>query len=512
MVERQNMRRGAVMLGATVLGMVALMGANTTANAVVQGVGEIDFERQGSLTVHKYLHQTGTHEGDISSAPAAGDFTDPVQDVVFTVYPVLKNGNPIDLAQPGNWDRLKNLVPGAACTAPTDPTDPAAPPAVFSLGTGIPMDPTNADGMSQETLGLGAYQVCETFAPANIVDRAQPFILTVPMPHDGGWVYDVHAFPKNGKGEVVKTVDPQQETGLGSVMTFPVTAPIPTRADVWTGFGLTDTLDARLAPLTPTAAQVTVDGVALPAAYYTVAVAGQTVTMNFTAAGIDWLNTAPGNVQAGKKIAVVFSGTVESVGNGTITNDADLWLNNPNFTGTGIPSNTVETNWGDLEVQKRSAGTEGTQGRLNGAVFEIFNAVDPYAATCTDAVQTGSAISVNGNSQFTSEGTGIVSIAGLFVSDNVNPVIDAQQRCYVLVEVVAPAGYVLPADPTTGVAVHIGQLTPDNSEIFNTQQEVPELPLTGAAGQVLMIAGGAAAVAVAMGLVLMNRRRATASN
>mgnify|MGYP003410025438 FL=1 len=47
MAERKMMRRGAVMLGATVLGMVALMGANTTANAVVQGVGEIDFERQG---------------------------------------------------------------------------------------------------------------------------------------------------------------------------------------------------------------------------------------------------------------------------------------------------------------------------------------------------------------------------------------------------------------------------------------------------------------------------------
>jgi len=86
-------------------------------------------------------------------------------------------------------------------------------------------------------------------------------------------------------------------------------------------------------------------------------------------------------------------------------------------------------------------------------------------------------------------------------------VIDNPQRCYVLKETAAPAGYVLPSNPFTPVAVLIGNTTSDNIDIENTQQGVPPLPITGAAGQVLLIAGGTAALAAAVGLVLMRRRR-----
>ncbi|WP_181158520.1 LPXTG cell wall anchor domain-containing protein [Leucobacter massiliensis] len=58
------------------------------------------------------------------------------------------------------------------------------------------------------------------------------------------------------------------------------------------------------------------------------------------------------------------------------------------------------------------------------------------------------------------------------------------------------------------MAVKIGETTvSDNVDIVNTQQDVPELPLTGAAGQAMLIAAAIAAVAIAAGLVLVNRRR-----
>lgn len=499
MTERKTMRRMAAMIGAVAVGVTAVVGASPAAFAAPQGYGDIDFDREGSLTLHKYLHQVNGSEGDVSQAPAAGDFTDPVEGVVFTVYPLLKDGQPVDLSVPANWDALGGLAPGDGCTAPTG----------YTLGAGKAMPATDVNGAANVALPIGAYQVCETSAPAQIIDSAPPFIVTIPMPHKNGWVYDVHAYPKNGEGRIEKTVEEQQDTGLGSVVKFPVTVPIPTVGDPWTGFAIRDTLDARLTPVAPADMKVTVDGAALDASYYTLTVEGQQVTMNFTADGLAWLNQGP-NAQAGKKVQVVFAGTVTSPGNGTITNQAELWPNNPDFDPATkpVPSNEVETHWGGLAVQKRAAGTTGDEGRLNGAVFEVYNAADPYAADCSAQKATGDPVAVNGQTQFTSAGTGVVSIAGLFVSDSVHPAIDAQQRCYVLKEVAAPAGYVLPADPFTAVAVKIGETTvSDNVDIVNTQQDVPELPLTGAAGQAMLIAAAIAAVAIAAGLVLVNRRR-----
>lgn len=500
-------RLGAA-LGATAIGAVALIGATPAAFAAPADFGNINTDSDGSLTVHKFLHQAGDVEGDPSQAPADGDFTDPVAGVTFTAYPLLKDGAPVDLGVASSWTGLKDLTPGAGCTAP----------AGYTLGSAMVLPATNASGIASIPLDLGAYQVCETDAPADIVDRALPFILTIPLPHENGWVYDVHTYPKNGKGEIVKTIKEQQDTGLGSVVKFPVTAPIPIMADTWTGFAISDTLDTRLAIEGTGVASVTLDGVALDPSYYTVSTDGQKVIVKFTDAGVAWLNDDPKNSQAGKKIEVVFQGKVVTLGNGAIPNTADLWVNNPNLDPNGgpgekppVPSNEVKTNWGNLAVQKRAAGTTGTEGLLNGAVFEVYNAVAPYAATCDDAVKTGSAISVNGATEFTSTGTGVISIPGLFVSDSENPTINAAQRCYVLVEVAAPAGYVLPADAATPVAVKIGQTTiADNVEIVNTQQEVPELPLTGAAGQIMLISIGSAAVLFAVVLIMVNRRREAA--
>lgn len=498
MHERKISRIGAV-VGVVVLGLSSVLAA-TAAQAAPQDYGNIDGTRTGSLTVHKYLHQANGAVGDPSAAPGAGEFANPVAGVVFTAYPLLKNGQPVDLTVPANWTGLDALTPGAACTAP----------AGYTLGAGVALAATSAQGASTISLGLGAYEVCETSAPANIVDRAAPFIVTVPLPYQNGWVYDVHAYPKNGAGEITKTIAPQENLGLGSLITFPVTVPVPVSAGTWTGFAIRDTLDARLTPTGVANTKVTVDGATLDPTYYTVTATGQQVTMNFTAAGLAWLNVGP-NAQAGKKIVVEFVGTITSVGSGTITNTAELWPNNPGFDPNvrpPLPSNEVKTHWGSLEVIKRASGTTGNTGLLAGATFQVYEAADPYAADCTAATRGDGPIDVNGQTSFTSAANGIVSVPGLFVSDSVNPVIDSPQRCYVLVETAAPAGYVLPANPNTGVTVKTGATTTaDNANIVNSQPGVPQLPLTGANGQVILITAGIAAATIAVGLMLMKRRR-----
>ena len=491
------------LVGATALGLTAVVGTSTAAFAAPQDFGNIDTDRSGSLTVHKFLHQTGSQTGDISQAPAAGDFSDPVAGVEFTVYPLLQDGTPVDLGVPENWNDLADLSAGAACTAPTG----------YTLGSPTEMPLTDAAGTATVTLPVGLYQVCETEAPANIVDRALPFVLTIPMPHENGWVYDAHAYPKNGEGVIEKTIEAQDGFGLGAVVRFPVTVPVPTMAQEWTGFGITDTLDSRLAPVAPEQMEVNLDGEALDTSLYTLTVDGQTITMDFTAAGVAWLNEGPG-AHVGQEIEVVFAGAIVSVGNGVIENEAQFWPNNPDFDSSQrppLPSNEVRTNWGDLEILKRAVGTTGAEGTLAGAEFEVYAAADPYAATCSDTEPAGDPISVDGQSLFTSNESGQIAIAGLFVSDSVNPAVDSEQRCYFVKETKAPAGYVLPADQYTPVAVQIGNVTTDNIQIENTQQDVPELPLTGAAGQVMLIIGGVAAMAIAGGLVLMRRHKANAA-
>ncbi|MBL3699630.1 SpaH/EbpB family LPXTG-anchored major pilin [Leucobacter luti] len=498
-------RRVVATLAAGALGVAALMGTASAAQAAPQEYGNIDLDRTGSLTVHKYLHQNTTRAGDVSAPPADGDFSDPVAGVGFTAYPIQSAGSPLNLSDPASWTTLKNLTPGAACTAPAGG---------YTLGAARALPVTTALGVATISLPVGAYQICETSAPANIIDRAAPFIVTIPMPHESGWVYDVHAYPKNGEGAIEKTIEEQQETGLGSVVRFPVTVPVPASAQTWTGFAIRDTLDPRLAPIASADIAVTVDGVALDASYYATTVTGQQITVNFTAAGLAWLNEGP-NAHAGSLVKVIFAGTVVEVGDGVIENTAELWPNNPGFDPNlqpPIPSNEVKTHWGSLQVQKRAAGTTGTQGLLNGAVFEVYNAVEPYAADCTGAVADGAAVTVDGSTRFTSAGTGVISVPGLFVSDSVNPAVNAQQRCYVLKEVAAPAGYVLPTQPFTAVTVKIGETAlAENAQITNTQIGVPELPLTGGAGQMLLILGGVGAAAVAVGLTVLNRRRTPAA-
>ncbi|WP_217133219.1 SpaA isopeptide-forming pilin-related protein [Leucobacter chinensis] len=64
-----------------------------------------------------------------------------------------------------------------------------------------------------------------------------------------------------------------------------------------------------------------------------------------------------------------------------------------------------------------------------------------------------------------------------------------KERCYVLVETKAPAGFVLPDDAPTEVVVKPGAVTEFSAKVKNVQQEVPELPMTGGAGQVLLVVG-----------------------
>lgn len=81
---------------------------------------------------------------------------------------------------------------------------------------------------------------------------------------------------------------------------------------------------------------------------------------------------------------------------------------------------------------------------------------------------------------------------------------------YWIQEAAAPTGYVLPEDAWFGpltVTASDTAVAPATIAIGNTQQSVPNLPMTGASGQLLMTIAGIALILVAGGGALAVRNR-----
>ena len=516
-------RRAAAAAGVLTLAFLGL--APSAVATETPNYGNIKTDATGSLAIHKHLNGGGKDIGNPTGTPQNADSKGtPVQGVVFTAYPITD----INLKDPAGWDTISDLskagVPDSACTNPAAPTLGA-----HKFGTPKVSPATNDEGLATITeMPVQAYLVCETTTPGNIVQKAKPFVVTVPHPNtaagaDGQWIYDVHVYPKNEAISVEKSIQEQKLNGygVGSLIKFPVSSTAPTldAKSFYKYFQLRDTLDDRLTAVTAT--EVSLEGTTLDPTDYKVDTKGQTVTVTFTAEGLKKIKAAPG-----KKVSAVFQGKVTEARNGAITNRAQVISDtvyaeqpptpeeppaNPNDPPT---SNEVTSRWGDLLIKKVDTHQQGqTKAGLQGAQFQLYKAKNAYAGTCTKDKE-GDPIAINGETTLTTDAQGDINVKGLFVSDSIDGANrdnqkDATARCYVLVETKAPAGYVLPAGDAavTAVKVKVGEETTDNVTVENTKQSVPGLPLTGANGMLILTASGASLLMIAVGSVLVARYR-----
>ena len=506
-------------VAAGLLGTLAIVATGLVGSPAAHAApGNIDTTTPGSVTIHKHLENGSTKTTPNGGGGVSGKA---VQGVEYTIFQLNYKGAAIDLSKFDDWTGLANVRLNADCSV--------SGAADYSRGAQVSKVTTGADGAATHDTGTArtAFAVCETSTngariageSTHMIDKSAPFVVSVPMPHDTEWLYNVHAYPKGSSVGITKTVtsQPAGALGLGAEVTFPVSTEIPVLAKDagLSGYIVRDVLDKRLH--TPGVKSVTVDGKAVAAEHYTVkASAGnpQDLRVVFSASGLAWLKT-----QGGKKVVTSFAGTVQELGDGAIPNTATLFANEPGAdtdatpATPGVTSNTVTSNWGDVIV-KASDGANNKS--LAGAKFQLFAADPAYAAdgkACTSKVATGAAISVgsgtNAQTTFTTGSDGQVTIPGLFVSDSENGAKDAGQRCYLLVKTAAPAGYTLPKDDAAKAAltVHAGASTAVDIDVKSTKQGVPELPLTGAAGQMVMIAGGGALLAGAISMLVTRRRR-----
>ena len=520
-------RRAAAAAGVLTL---AVLGLAPMAQAENANYGNIKEDAKGSLTIHKHIIGDDNPIGTPAGASVTNDNKgEPVPGVVFTAYPITD----INLKDPAGWDTINNLskagVPDSACANPAAPTL-----GTHTFGEGMASPETSDEGVAKiPDMPVQAYLVCETKAPGDIVQKAKPFVVTVPHPNtaagaDGQWIYDVHVYPKNEAISVEKSIQEQKLNGygVGSLIKFPVTSSAPTldAKSYYKYFQLRDTLDDRLTAVTAT--EVSLEGTTLDPTDYKVDTKGQTVTVTFTAEGLKKIKAAPG-----KKVSAVFQGKVTEARNGAITNRAQVISDtvyaeqpptpeeppaNPENPPT---SNEVTSRWGDLLIKKVDNHQQGQdKAGLQGAQFQLYKAKNAYAGTCTKDKE-GDPIAINGETTLTTDAQGAINVKGLFISDSIDGANrdnqkDATARCYVLVETKAPAGYVLPAGDgaVTPVKIEVGAVTTDNVTIENTKQSVPGLPLTGANGMLILTASGASLLMIAVGSVLVARYRERKQN
>ncbi|MGO4534777.1 SpaH/EbpB family LPXTG-anchored major pilin [Leifsonia sp. 2MCAF36] len=503
------------------LGVLGTLATNTAANAA-----SIDTAQQGSIIIHKY---TNPGNGDQNASGTGTEpNTAPIAGVVFE-YCAIAGIDLLDNTNTG-WDAVNAITPTAKQAAAAQGTTQLGS---HTLTGCTSMPATDAAGTSTTAkLPLGAYFVREISAPANVATLAAPFIVTLPTPQDaksltGDWVYDVNVYPKNTTAQgPVKNVVKQEANGglLGAPVQYEVTQLVPALAtgQPYTKFIMTETLDAKLtpgtAPVTVKAGSTTLTS----GAEYTATWSGQSLTVTLTPAGL-------GKLQGGENVVIGFQATANapgSIDNQVFVNLNDLTLTPGTPNGTdGSPSTTATTRWGDLTVQKVNAANMADG--LSGATFEVYMGTTDQSPGCTADITGLQQITVPGSGApfvATSSATGTITIAGLWIGDTEKTVAadgtvsnttvaghDLVQRCYVLKEIAAPNGFVLP----TGVAALTAVMVKAGTNgvvplvtINNTQQGVPQLPFTGSSVQLALTIGGIALLIIALGGVLVVRRRA----
>ncbi|RGE16750.1 SpaH/EbpB family LPXTG-anchored major pilin [Leucobacter sp. wl10] len=477
-------RRSLAVIGAAAIALAGMAAGGSAAyatDAPQPGPGDIT-GTTGTLTIHK-------HAGDPGAQGNGTEITDPaalaalgagLEGVEFSVQRVNYDGSPIDLTTDAGWNQAQGAQAGNVSSAP------------YSL-TAQTTTTTGAGGDAiVPNLPYGLYLVTETSPGANpVVSPAQPFLVSVPYPNseDSTWLYNVHVYPKNKLNTTTptKTVSEPGNPVLGQELTWMITAPIPPLAegDTYRKFVVTDDLDERL---DLTGVVVRLDGAELtegtdytlaPAALPAAGGPNTTITLTGALAGL----AGKGNVTVELKTKVTSLGADGKISNKGLVNVNDSLRE----------TNDEQVNYGPLKIVKKAA--QNPNYTLAGAEFTLHKSKDGAALDAPGTLTTNSA--------------GEIVVDGLWTGSGAD-----LTETYWLKETKAPAGYALPQGDAawTQVTVTAGSAASVVPvAITNTQQQGPNLPLTGSSGTAMFMAGGLALLLTAGGSALIAARRKQAS-
>ncbi len=490
---------------------------------------------KGSITIHKYQEQDDIdwsnkpNDGtELTSIPQGAQT---IEGVTFTLYKV----SDVDLTNQADWTGVSTLNSSSVDNAmnPTNVTIGAKTLDITKVGDYS----TNGRGIAKfGNLDLGLYYVVESDTGNNqIVKKAAPFFITIPYAaRAGAWNYNPHVYPKNTvNNSGSKTVDVLNVKKIGDPVTWTIKQTLPKSDNGYTAVGAVDPLDpvlkladANNQPIgfdaSPNdlkkAVTVKVNGDTIDSDLYTVTKADiyrQGDRRNAIRIALNKANpddptsviTDP-TLNEGDEVAIVIRTIVaEMPESGEVPNSAYKIINeydpfnqpggpgnldNPGNPGDNPPPIESEENprYGDYAFKKIDDTSD--KKPLAGAVFEIWNANDEVVAEAT------------------SDEHGVVHFKGIFLGKYPKSTAAAVvSKPFKLVEKVAPAGYKLPT-ASIDITVSQGKITDaanTNNFIENEKSDLPSLPLTGAAGKVILTLAGAGLIALASGTFMVSRRR-----
>ncbi|MFS0868240.1 SpaH/EbpB family LPXTG-anchored major pilin [Microbacterium sp. 179-B 1A2 NHS] len=503
------------------VGAIAIALLGSIAVAAPASAANVSTTQPVTLTIHKHAKTTGNGTtagtGAELTSPAPGGVG--INGVQFSVQRV----GSIDLTTDAGWNTVEAIqtrIAGGSTIAAALTAENQ------SLGTAQTVTTATQNGAAGVASVPGVvkslYLVTEGTAPSTVVEKAAPFLVTLPQANNANstWNYDVHVYPKNGYSTVTKSeVAPTAaEIAAGRdlvrwniVADVPV-LPVSTPQKALTEFVISDTVTpAQLAFVTTApagvAAATTVTATNAAGTAVTLAAGDYALTasptselaVTFTSTGLAKLNASTGaNALAGGKVTLsVLTRVLDVPTAGVITNHGGTRINGVvNGKVNGVDNGaavTAATRFADVQVFSHVAGANTP---LAGAKYALLDNNDQ------PVVINGVPVTATANAQ------------GVVLFENVP--VAAAGTTYKVRLTEAPAGYLDPS--ATVISVDVKPGTPDltgdvkvaakNYQPFAfSQTPAWVLPLTGGdAGAIFMI-GGSAILATALGLALIAARR-----
>ncbi|WP_353065476.1 SpaH/EbpB family LPXTG-anchored major pilin [Arcanobacterium hippocoleae] len=475
-------KKGIALLAVMLMGLV-LIGLTPFARAAE---GNIDTDKQGSITIHKFANPANSdNPGDGTELNnGSKPSTKPVQGVVFT-YAKVKD---INLETNAGWDLAKKLKVSSDGQITGDgqksyqTNSPKHMPATNSVGTA-----------KADKLDLGVYLVQEKFAPKNVTTRSAPFLVTIPFPNEKGWLYDVHVYPKNtvftDTDKPVKTVVNADDVHFpGDTIIWKITQKIPALAknETLKSFEITDQLPKGVNQIKKSDVIVKVKNQANinQRLNPTVEVQNNLVTVKFESDNLTKL-------ASGWTVNVIISAEVSALIEDSLVNQSITNINGRDFVSSNSPGEggkekPTETVFGQVFIKKVNNDKQA----LGGAKFQISPV---KGKKCEEKSTSSRTITTSDN-----DGTASLMVAA---------------GNYCVKEIEAPLGYEIDPFYKEGLVVKVTDRTGTALEVINLRANdgeggmLPNLPLTGAAGVVILTVLGGMILAAGAGFVIIAMRR-----
>lgn len=193
----------------------------------------INKSKTGSITIYKRSMTTTLPTEPAGKGETTTPDGDPLENVGFTVYKVLDAGKLVEYYNGLSTETVKEITvascfkDGTAATAYTKEhlKTEIAEAAVKDSNNKTELFTNDQGVVKFDNLEVGLYLVMETTLPQAVTQKAEPFLVSIPMtrigagkdettnPNNEVWMYDVTVYPKNSIAQGNVTLEKKGVTG-----------------------------------------------------------------------------------------------------------------------------------------------------------------------------------------------------------------------------------------------------------------------------------------------------------